>query len=121
MAVTTWLIGKSAYTRIAESPDAPIWIDRFQQGRVRISTITRLEIGYSFRTAAEGRREAVSPPLALVPIEYLTPAIEDRVVELQLLLATGASIVRRRYPTFSSQPSQRWPASPSWPWTRTSS
>ena len=54
---------------------------------VRISTVTRLEVGYSFRTAMEANTESVSPPLALMPVKYLTPAVEDRAVEVQLLLA----------------------------------
>lgn len=87
MAVTTWLIDKSAYGRLAESADAQQWIDRIERGMVRITTVTRLEIGYSFRTAAEAHTESVSPPLALMPVEYLTPAVEDRAVEVQLLLA----------------------------------
>ena len=87
MALTTWLIDKSAYTRLAESPDAHAWIDRIERGMVRISTITRLEVGYSFRTAAEARKESVSPPLALMPAEYFTPAVEDRAVAVQLPLA----------------------------------
>ena len=87
MAVTTWLIDKSAYARIAGSPDAELWIDRIERGLVRMSTVTRLEIGYSFRTAEQARLEVVSPPLSLMPVEYLTPAAEDRAVEVQLLLA----------------------------------
>ncbi len=86
MAVTTWLIDKSAYSRLAQSPEAPDWIDRIERGMVRISTVTRLEVGYSFRTAAQARTESVSPPLALMPVEYLTPAAEDRAIEVQLLL-----------------------------------
>jgi len=84
VAVTTWLIDKSAYTRLADSPDAQAWIDRIERGMVRISTVTRLEVGYSFRTAAEAHTESASPPLALMPVEYLTPAVEDRAVEVQL-------------------------------------
>ncbi|HEU0190939.1 MAG TPA: PIN domain nuclease [Mycobacterium sp.] len=87
MAVTTWLIDKSAYTRIAASTDAEVWIDRIERGLVRVGTVTRLEIGYSFRTASQARREATSPPLSLLPVEHLTPAAEDRAVELQMLLA----------------------------------
>jgi predicted nucleic acid-binding protein len=87
VAVTTWLIDKSAYTRLPDSPDAQAWVDRIERGTVRISTVTRLEIGYSFRTAVQARSESVSPPLALMPVEYLTPAVEDRAVEVQLLLA----------------------------------
>ena len=87
MAVTTWLIDKSAYARLADSADAQTWIDRVQRGMVRISTVTRLEVGYSFRTAADARREIAVPPLSLMPVEYLTPAMEDRAVDVQLLLA----------------------------------
>ena len=85
--MTTWLIDKSAYTRLPGSPDAQAWVDRIERGTVRISTVTRLEIGYSFRTAMQARSESVSPPLALMPVEYLTPAVEYRAVEVQLLLA----------------------------------
>jgi len=87
VAVTTWLIDKSAYTRLPDSPDVQVWVDRIERGTVRISTVTRLEIGYSFRTAMQARSESVSPPLALMPVEYLTPAVEDRAVGVQLLLA----------------------------------
>ena len=71
----------------APRADAELWIDRIERGLVRMSTVTRLEIGYSFRTAAQARLEVASPPLSLMPVEYLTPAAEDRAVELQLLLA----------------------------------
>ncbi|KMO67031.1 PIN domain nuclease [Mycolicibacterium chlorophenolicum] len=86
MAVTNWLIDKSAYTRLSDVPDAQLWVERIQRGLVRMSTVTRLEIGYSFRTGEQARNEAGSPPLALMPVEYLTPAAEDRSVEVQMLL-----------------------------------
>jgi predicted nucleic acid-binding protein len=72
---------------LAQSPDAPAWIDRIERGMVRISTVTRLEVGYSFRTATEAHSESISPPLALMPVEYLSPAAEDRAVQVQLSLA----------------------------------
>jgi predicted nucleic acid-binding protein len=87
LAVTSWLIDKSAYTRLAASADAQVWVERIERGLVRISTITRLEIGYSFRGAAQAHAESASAPLALMPLEYLTPAAEARAVEVQLLLA----------------------------------
>ncbi|MDQ2626866.1 PIN domain-containing protein [[Mycobacterium] nativiensis] len=87
MALTNWLIDKSAYTRLSVSPDAQTWAERIERGLVRISRITRLEIGYSFRTGSQAREESTSPPLVLMPIEYLTPAAEDRAVEVQMLLA----------------------------------
>jgi predicted nucleic acid-binding protein len=82
-----WLIDKSALVRLARSADAEVWSNRIERGRVRISTLTRLEIGYSARTGADARREFRGPPLAAMPVEYLTPAIEDRALEIQFLLA----------------------------------
>jgi len=87
VAVTTWLIDKSAYTRLAESADAQQWVGRISRGLVRISTVTRLEIGYSFRTAKQAHTESAAPPLSLMPVQYLTPAAEDRAVDVQLQLA----------------------------------
>lgn len=84
--MTGWLIDKSAYTRLPASQDAELWAERIERDLVRISTVTRLEIGYSFRTGPQARTEWASPPLALLPVEYLTPAIEDRSVEVQMLL-----------------------------------
>ncbi|MFN0092176.1 MAG: PIN domain nuclease [Acidimicrobiales bacterium] len=82
-----WLIDKSAFNRLHTSPDAGEWINRANRGLIRISTLTRLEIGYSARTAAELRGDLTRPPLSLLPVEYLRPAIEDRAVEVQALLA----------------------------------
>lgn len=87
MAVTVWLIDKSAYTGLPVSQDAGAWVDRIERGLVRISTVTRLEIGYSFRTGEQSRTESAAPPLTMMPVEYLTPAVEDRAVEVQMLLA----------------------------------
>jgi predicted nucleic acid-binding protein len=85
--VTTWLIDKSALVRLAESPDAAEWAARIERGLVRITTVTRLETGYSARSGPEMRVGFQRPPLSSMPVEYLTPAIEDRAVELLTLLA----------------------------------
>ena len=83
----TWLIDKSALIRLATSPDAATWSTRVQRGLIRISTVTRLEVGFSARSADELRIGARRPPLASMPVEYLTPGIEDRAVAVQLALA----------------------------------
>ena len=85
--MTTWLIDKSALARLAASPDAAEWASRIERGLVRITTVTRLEVGYSARSGAQLRSEFRQPPLASMPVEYLTPAIEDRAVEILALLA----------------------------------
>ena len=87
MAVTRWLIDKSAYARLAIAQGADSWLTRIDRGLVHISTVTRLEIGFSFRSGEQARTEAALPPLSLLPLAYLTPAIEDRALEVQILLA----------------------------------
>lgn len=83
----SWLIDKSALVRLAVSPDAPDWAARIERGLVRITTVTRLEIGYSARSGPDLRAGLQQPPLSSMPVEYLTPAIEDRAVEILTLLA----------------------------------
>ena len=83
----TWLIDKSALVRLGRSPAAAVWASRIQRGLVAISTLTRLEVGYSARSVGDLTRAFASAPLAAMPVEYLTPAIEDRAVEVQRLLA----------------------------------
>jgi predicted nucleic acid-binding protein len=89
MAVTSWLIDKSAYVRLqlGQAANRDQWSARISRGLVRLSTVTRLELGYSARSGDAGRRQFALPPLSLMPIEYLTPAIEDRAFEVQMLLA----------------------------------
>lgn len=88
MAVTDWLVDKSALVRLGDSPDAEEWADRIERGLVRITTFTRLEVGYSARTAAQARAAIGKPPVSAMPVECLTPAIEDRALEVQLMLAS---------------------------------
>jgi predicted nucleic acid-binding protein len=85
--MTYWLADKSALTRIPQSPDGAQWQERIERGLVRIATATRLEIGFSVRSGAEVRLVQRGRPLAMMPVEYLTPAVEDRAVEVQALLA----------------------------------
>jgi predicted nucleic acid-binding protein len=89
VAVTTWLIDKSAYVRLqfGQVPNRDEWSARISRGLVRLSTITRLELGYSARSGQGARQQFATPPLSLMPVEYLTPAIEDRALHVQLLLA----------------------------------
>ena len=96
MAVTTWLIDKSALARLAASPDTAEWAGRIERGLVRITIVTRLEVGYSARSGPDLRAELPQPPLSAVPVEYLTPAIEDRAAEVLTLLADPGPAPRSR-------------------------
>jgi predicted nucleic acid-binding protein len=85
--VTDWLIDKSALVRLGTSPDGAEWASRIERGLVRITTVTRLEIGCSARSGADLRTGLRQPPVSAMPVEYLTPAIEDRAVEVLTALA----------------------------------
>lgn len=84
-----WLIDKSAYVRLMHARPAARaqWDTRIQRGLVQIAGVTRLEVGFAVRNGADGREVLASPPLSLMPVAYLTPAMEDRAHEVQMLLA----------------------------------
>lgn len=83
----TWLIDKSALVRLGDSTDADMWADRVGRGLVHITTVTLLEVGFSARTARDLRSAKGEPPLSMMPLEYLTPAMEERAMEVQASLA----------------------------------
>jgi predicted nucleic acid-binding protein len=90
VALTAWLVDKSALVRLSSSADAQVWADRIGRGLVHISTVTLLEVGFSARSGADLRDAAQRPPLSLMPVECLTPAAERRAVEVQMTLADRA-------------------------------
>ena len=85
--MSPWLIDKSALVRLPASPDAAEWAGRVERGLVRIATVTRLEVGYSARSGPELRAGLRQPPMSSMPVEYQTPTIEERAVEVLALLA----------------------------------
>ncbi len=85
--MSPWLIDKSAITRLHLATDATEWASRVERGLIRICTVTLLEVGYSARSAKDHRLLLGEPPIASMPVEYLTLKIEDRALELQSVLA----------------------------------
>jgi predicted nucleic acid-binding protein len=77
MELESWLIDKSALVRLTDSPQRKIWAERINAGSVHLSTMTRLEVGYSARSSQDLENAFTSPPLAKMPIEGITPAIEE--------------------------------------------
>jgi predicted nucleic acid-binding protein len=82
-----WLIDKSALVRLGSAPDSEEWADRIERGLIRIATVTLLEVGYSARDPQDLRTGLREPPVVSMPVEYATPAAEDRAVEVLVLLA----------------------------------
>ena len=85
-----WLIDKSAYVRLGAGigvQEQELWARRIERGLVRISSITLLEIGYSARTGQDLAEQLLLPPIASMPVEYLTPMAEVRALEVMQLLA----------------------------------
>jgi predicted nucleic acid-binding protein len=87
VAVTGWLVDKSALVRLADSPEATEWAGRIQRGLVYITSVTRLEVGFSARSGPDLRAALRRSPLSKMPLVYMTPAIEDRALAVQQLLA----------------------------------
>jgi len=87
MNSSTWLVDKSALVRLGASPDAEEWANRIERGLVHVCSVTLLEVGYSARTGPERARALRTPPLSAMPVEYSTPTIEDRAIDVQGQLA----------------------------------
>lgn len=85
--MSAWLVDKSALVRLGQTTDAQEWLDRLERGLLHVSAITLLEVGFSARSGTDLREAGRTPPLSLMPVEYLTPAIEDRALEIQRILA----------------------------------
>jgi len=82
-----WLIDKSALERLGRCEDPDTWTGRIERGLVHVSTVTLLEAGYSARSAEDLGKILNAPPIASMPVAYLTPAIEDRAVQVLTMLA----------------------------------
>jgi hypothetical protein len=84
-----WLIDKSALVRLSNAPDWEEWASRINRGLVHVTTMTLLEVGFSARSADEHRSLLQQPPVAAMPVEYVTPATERRAVVVQSQLASA--------------------------------
>lgn len=85
--MTAWLIDKSAYQRLGSSAELlRLWLERINRGLVYVSNLTLLELGFSTRNQDDWSTVLHAPPVANLMVEYLTPAMEDRAVEVQGLL-----------------------------------
>ena len=82
-----WLIDKSALARLGSSAEALLWAERIGRGLVQVTTVTLLEVGYSARSAGDLRAGLHNPLLSHMPVAYSTPAIENRAVQVQTLMA----------------------------------
>ncbi|GCE76401.1 PIN domain nuclease [Cellulomonas biazotea] len=87
MAVTGWLVDKSALVCLPFAVERDEWQARLERGLLRIAGVTRLEVGFSAISARVALEASSTPPISLMPVEHLTPGIEDRALEVQVLLA----------------------------------
>jgi predicted nucleic acid-binding protein len=85
--LTTWLVDKSAFVRFGQATEREVWQNRIDRGLLRISTVTRLEIGYSARSADGFSDDVARPPLSKMPIDYLTQPSKKSALDVQLRLA----------------------------------
>ncbi len=87
MVVSGWLVDKSALSRLGSSSDRDSWSNRIERGLVRISTVTLLEVGFSARSADDWDSAIRQAPVDRMPLEYLSPLIEQRAPAVQRELA----------------------------------
>ena len=73
--MSSWLIDKSAIARLHAATNAAEWANRIERGLVRICTVTRLEVGFSARAAADHRTLLDEPPIASMPVGVRPPWI----------------------------------------------
>lgn len=85
--MTSWLVDKSALVRLPYAVERDEWQARLERGLLRIAGVTRLEVGFSAVSGRVAREASTVPPLSLMPVEYLTPGIEARALEVQVMLA----------------------------------
>lgn len=83
-----WLIDKSAYVRLPSSPDRDLWLDRINRGLVSVAAVSLLEIGYSARSGADWEQLIEGPPISLLVWEPMTLRAEERMVQVQSMLAS---------------------------------
>ena len=88
VVVSGWLVDKSALSRLGSSSDRDSWSNRIERGLVRISTVTLLEVGFSARSADDWDSAIRQAPVDRMPLEYLSPLIEQRALAVQRELAT---------------------------------
>ena len=77
MELKSWIIDASALYRLPDSSQSALWRERIERGLVQISSITRLEVGYSARSAKDLEDTFSTPPFSMMPVQGLTPAIEE--------------------------------------------
>lgn len=82
-----YLLDKSALWRLATHPDVEQWFSLIQRGLMSVSTLTLLEVGFSARNGADHRQLLGSPIVSSMPVENILPAMEDRALEVQRMLA----------------------------------
>lgn len=86
MAVTHYLIDKSALVHLFQRPQER-WTSAMERALVHACSLTLLEVGVSARSGPNWRTLQQGPPISLLVREHLTPAMEDRALEVQMLLA----------------------------------
>lgn len=84
-----WLVDKSALVRLRTHPNRHIWFQIIDRGLVSVSTITKLEVGFSATNLKSWEAALERPPLSEMPLVLMTPAIERRAVQVQGLLAAS--------------------------------
>lgn len=83
---STWLVDASALPHLADAPNAESWAARIEQGLVNVCATTLLQVGAHAHSSVDRQALLHDPPLAAMPVQHMTRAIEDRALQVQALL-----------------------------------
>ncbi len=78
----TWLIDKSVLARLSKPEVRQVMLPRLQAGRVAVSIVTELEVGFSARSAGDYKTMRRTMLDYLIPV-FVTPRAEQRAREIQ--------------------------------------
>lgn len=81
-STATWLVDTSALTRLSVPEAGEVLRPRIDAGRVAVTAVTWLEIGYTARSRAD-HAESHRPVLERLQLVYGSPRSERRAIEVQ--------------------------------------
>jgi hypothetical protein len=94
VAVTSWLIDKSALWKLTRSPDLDLWHERIERGLVHVCLVTELEAAVSARhyRDVEVMADALLGPLVRTWISPRAEAISNEIMKLLVVAGLHRSV-----------------------------
>ncbi|MGF1645874.1 MAG: PIN domain-containing protein [Kineosporiaceae bacterium] len=94
MAVTSWLVDKSALWKLTRSADRQLWQDRIERGLVHVCLVTELEVAVSARhyRDVEVMADALLGPLVRTWLSPRSEAVANDIMKLLVVAGFHRSV-----------------------------